>query len=102
MNPEQVEAALAASTAKMKAAASIDRSSLLMSNIEAISAAARHSASSAGDSIGIKVMQSESKVQVVVTGRNAAKYRSLIRAALRAQLPSATAEIKAQIIGKSR
>lgn len=102
MDAEGVNRALIKASEMIKSAANIDRSSALMSHASTVAAAARRSAASAGDSIMIKVTQRDQKVQIVVTGRNAAKYRAMFRSSMQSSLPQISSEIRHQIIDGSR
>lgn len=102
MNPLEAQAALDARTERIRAAAEAGDPAPLVRTARDIASVVRDSAGRNGHVISIRVIERPRGVRITVSGRHAARYRSLVEQKLNRAVPDHAAEIRSQITQKAR
>lgn len=101
MNNQQLASAMSRSVEKI--AGAVRSMSAVDQAVEHAAIVVKNAATAAGDSVGIKVTKKGAhSVSISVQGRNASKYKKLIRESIDKQMPGVKADIKAQIVRASK
>lgn len=101
MRPEQAGQALDAEINKIKTAVDED-TIVLMQHAKRAATVVHRAALSAGDSINVRVAPHKDGVKVLVTGRQAGRYKTLLGQVMDDSMRDARNEIKARIVASRK